>query len=145
MPLDGGPSILTATISDLAGNGTTLNSEFEVEDNIEPVLTNITSDRKAFSPEHNPYEPPDRKKLKISFESSKDVNLLVTVNRVDGGASVRTYSFPNLLKGMNMIEFDGKLESGLPLRPGFYTLELQAIDNKGNSSILHSLNVKIYF
>jgi N-acetylneuraminic acid mutarotase len=140
-----GPCQLIATMSDKAGNTSETSVGFNVADNLPPILSNVAPTRNSFSPSFNPYEPPGKSRLQISLESSKDIELEMTISRLKDAVQIRTINYSNIIRGKSEIEFDGKTESGRPLRPGLYTIQLKARDCNGRYSTQHSFTVNVVF
>jgi len=79
------------------------------------------------------------------FSSKECFGYFMSVRKVGETIIARTVGFANIEQGKQMIEFDGKTDDDLPLRPGLYTFGLKATDSNGLSSQVSSFDVKIFF
>ncbi|WP_221901232.1 PKD domain-containing protein [Bathymodiolus platifrons methanotrophic gill symbiont] len=101
-----------------------------------PEVSNLTVTNRTFNPKFNPYstEPDQTESARVAFDISKDA--LMNVVAIDStGLKIDLFTKAGLTAGANSISWDGRNFKGELVLPGVYSLQLTAIDSKGNRSL----------
>ncbi|KNZ70537.1 putative multiheme cytochrome c [Thermincola ferriacetica] len=109
--------IYTVTVSAVDSTGLTGQVSGTVTAGYLPVISNATH-----TPE--PYDPAQGSAT-FKFDLSSDANITVTI--MNGSLPVRTISEKNVPFGSRTITWDGKDNSGQPVKDGFYTYQIEAV------------------
>lgn len=99
-----------------------------------PVINNLAVTNRTFNPAFNPYSTTTTQNVRVQFDISKDSTMDVVV--IDStGLQIDRSTKPGLTAGANSISWDGRILKDELVPPGVYSLQLTAIDAKGNRSL----------
>ncbi len=76
------------------------------------------------------------KKVKIGFELSRSATAELVVFDASSGTVAATREYSSLSQGPNTVEYDGRDNNGVRLKPGSYTVGVRAVDERGYRSIM---------
>ena len=99
-----------------------------------PVIKNLNVTNRVFNPSFNPFASESIQTARVQFEITADAAMDVVV--IDGmGLQIDRFNKPDLTAGTNSISWDGHNFKEELVPPGVYSIQLTAIDNKGNRSL----------
>lgn len=99
-----------------------------------PVISALTVANRIFNPVFNPYSTNAVQSTTVGFELSKNASMEVAV--IDqNGIRVNRFTKQDLTAGPNSVRWDGRNFDAQLVPAGVYSLELTAVDQKGNRSI----------
>lgn len=110
----------------------------------QPVLSNVNAGPLRFSPATNPYGQHDNSQLVIEFTSNKQVDVTGIV-RNTSGQTIANLSISDAAPGANQLIWGGRKSNNLLAAKGIYTVELQAIDDTGQSSNNFYVSCEIFY
>lgn len=113
---------------------------YELPDNViivtgsKPVISNLSVENRIFNPSFNPYNKDGIGKTRVNFNLSKDADIEVAV--IDkSGLQINRFRKSNLTAGANSVSWDGRNFTDALVQQGVYSLEMIAVDRKGNRSL----------
>ncbi|WNB77436.1 PKD domain-containing protein [Methylomonas koyamae] len=99
-----------------------------------PVISNLAVTNRTFSPAFNPYSTTTIQNVRVQFNISKDSTMdIVAID--SNGLQIDRSTKSGLTAGVNSISWDGRNFNDELVPPGVYSLQLTAIDAKGNRSL----------
>lgn len=99
-----------------------------------PVINNLAVTNRTFNPAFNPYSTATTQNVRVQFDISKDSTMdIVAIDST--GLQIDRSTKPGLTAGANSISWDGRNFNDELVPPGVYSLQLTAIDAKGNRSL----------
>lgn len=98
-----------------------------------PMISNLVVDNRTFNPAFNPYSG-SVQNTRVNFSLSKDADIEVAV--IDSrGLQINRFRKSGLTAGINSISWDGRNFTDMLVEQGIYSLELIAVDSRGNRSL----------
>lgn len=85
------------------------------------------------------------KTLKITFDLTRSATVELVIFDADSGTVAATREYANLPAGTNTIEYDGRDNHGVRLKPGRYTLGVRAVDERGYRSLMRYQVMRIAY
>jgi len=99
-----------------------------------PVISNLAVTNRTFNPAFNPYSTTTTQNVRVQFNISKDSTMdIVAIDST--GLQIDRSTKAGLTAGANSISWDGRNFKDELVPPGVYSLQLTAIDAKGNRSL----------
>jgi PKD repeat protein/flagellar hook assembly protein FlgD len=99
-----------------------------------PVISNLTVTNRVFNPAFNTYSANPNPGVNIQFDLSKNANMEIVVID-EQGVHIDKFMKPDLQAGTNSIVWDGRNFNDELTPPGVFSIQLTAVDDKGNRSI----------
>ena len=109
-----------------------------------PLINNLAVTNHVIYPGLNPYSTTSNQASRVQFDLSKDSS--VDVVAIDSkGVQINRFTKPGLTAGTNSIGWDGRNFNNEQVAPGVYSLQLTAIDAKGNRSLPRYAVIKVKY
>lgn len=110
-----------------------------------PQVSDVSAEPNYFDPATGNFAGTQSPTTKISYTLSKQANVSLQVYRTGTNTLVRTVNQPNVAAGAQIIEWDGRSESGIFVDKGDYRLALKSTDAAGNQSIVRYVLVRVFY